>query len=247
MWFGIVTLFPEMFQALNVGITGRAIKDQLIQLHCWNPRDYATDKYKSVDDYPYGGGPGMVLLPEPLTMAIHAAKQAAPKTPFVVYLSPQGIPFSQAQAEKLAAQKSVIFVAGRYEGIDERVIQREIDEEWSVGDYVVSGGELPAMMMIDAATRLLPGAVGDQNSTKQDSLSDGLLEYPQYTRPESFQGAVVPKILLSGNHQEIAKWRKQQALGRTWLKRKDLLANKKLTPEEESLLTEFIAQANKHV
>lgn len=248
MWFGIVSLFPETFQALHVGITGRAIKEQLIQLHCWNPRDFATDKYKSVDGYAYGGGPGMVMLAEPLIAAIHAAKQAAPKpTNKVIYLSPQGQPFTQHQAEKLATYGSVILVAGRYEGIDERVIESEIDEEWSVGDYVLSGGELPAMIVIDATTRLLPGAVGDQQSIEQDSLTCGLLKYPQYTRPECIADKTVPNILLSGNHQAITRWRKQQALGRTWQKRPDLLANQSLTPEENALLAEFIAQTKKDV
>lgn len=247
MWFGVVSLFPEIFQCLQVGITGRAIKEQLIQVRCWNPRDYSTDKYKSVDDYPYGGGPGMVMMAEPLTAAIQAAILAAPQPTKVIYLSPQGSHFSQDKAVELANTGSVILVAGRYEGIDERVIQREIDEEWSIGDYVLSGGEIPAMVVIDATTRLLPGAVGDQNSIDQDSLTSGLLKYPQYTRPENFAGESVPPVLLSGNHREIERWRKQQALGQTWLKRKDILANKTLSKEEHALLEEFIARANKHV
>lgn len=244
MWFGIVSLFPEMFQALQTGITGRAQKDQLIQLEYWNPRDFAADKHKSVDDHPYGGGPGMVMMAEPLRAAIQAAKQAAPnKHPLVIYLSPQGRQFNQEAAVELsAASSSFILVAGRYEGIDERIIEQEIDQEWTIGDYILTGGELPAMVMIDAMTRLVPGAVGDQDSVALDSLTSGLLKYPQYTRPETFAGADVPPILLSGHHKQIDRWRLKQSLGKTWLKRPDLLAKKPLTQEESALLTEFIEE-----
>jgi tRNA (guanine37-N1)-methyltransferase len=240
MWFGIVSLFPEMFQALNAGITGRALEAKLLELQFWNPRDYDLDKYKSADDHPYGGGPGMLMKPYPLQQAIHAAKAAAPTPTKVIYLSPQGKLLTQAAAIELANHPSLILVAGRYEGIDERVISQEIDEEWSIGDYVVSGGELPAMVMIDTLTRLLPNALGDAQSTVQDSLFNGLLKYPQYTRPETFNGENVPAVLLSGNHKDIEKWRLKQSLGQTWLKRPDLLVKKELTLEQQALLNEWI-------
>ena len=242
MWFGIISLFPDVFQTLKVGITGRAIKDQLIEINIWNPRDFATDKHKSVDDRPYGGGPGMVMMPEPLQAAIRAAKQNARENPTVIYLSPQGRQFNQEAAVELIAKKSVILVAGRYEGIDERIIEQEIDEEWSIGDYILTGGELAAMVMIDAATRLIPGAVGDEDSVSQDSLTTGLLKYPQYTRPETHVDLRVPEILLSGNHKLINKWRVKESLGKTWLKRPDLLAKRKLNTEESALLAEFIEE-----
>lgn len=240
MWFGIVSLFPDMFQALQVGITGRAIKEQLLRLSYWNPRDFATDKHKCVDDKPYGGGPGMLMMTEPLQAAIHAAKKDAPSTPHVVYLSPQGKQFNQQAAETLSTKKSLILVAGRYEGIDERIITQEIDEEWSIGDYVLTGGELAAMVMVDTITRLIPGSVGDQNSVSQDSLTTGLLKYPQYTRPENYQGLTVPEVLLSGHHLQIERWRTKQSLGKTWLRRPDLLAKRQLSQDEQSLLNEFI-------
>lgn len=242
MWCGIVSLFPEIFQSLSVGITGRALKEKRLQINHWNPRDYATDKHKSVDDHPYGGGPGMVMMPEPLQAAIHAAKQAAPEKPTVIYLSPQGRKFDQEAAVELANKKAVIFLAGRYEGIDERIIEQEIDEEWSIGDYILTGGELAAMVMIDAATRLLPGAVGDENSILQDSLTSGLLKYPQYTYPPSFNGSSVPDVLLSGHHKQIHQWRLKASLGKTWLRRPDLLEKKQLNKEELALLTAFIEE-----
>lgn len=241
MWFGIVSLFPEMFKALEVGITGRAIKENLLKIDLWNPRDFAVDKHKSVDDRPYGGGPGMVMMAEPLQAAIRAAKQAAEK-PTVIYLSPQGRLFDQDAAAELAAKKSVILLAGRYEGVDERLIESEIDEEWSIGDYILTGGELAAMVMIDATTRLIPGAVGDEDSVSQDSLTTGLLKYPQYTRPENYAGQGVPEVLLSGHHKQIDRWRMKTSLGKTWLRRPDLLAKKRLTEEELALLTEFIEE-----
>lgn len=243
MWFGIVSLFPEMFQALNAGITGRGIKENKLQLNYWNPRDYAFDKHKSVDDSPYGGGPGMVMMPEPLLLAIRAAKKASPiATPTVVYLSPQGRRFDQASAVEFATREAMIFVAGRYEGIDERIIENEIDEEWSIGDFILTGGELPAMVMIDTIARLIPGVVGDQDSVNDDSLTRGLLKYPQYTRPEIFEDKVVPEVLLSGHHQQIERWRLKQSLGKTWLKRPDLLEKKYMGPEELLLLSEFIEE-----
>lgn len=241
MWFGIISLFPEMFSALNVGITGRALKSSLVELCIQNPRDFATDKHKSVDDHPYGGGPGMVMMAEPLHAAIMAAKASAPVPPKVIYLSPQGKPFTQRTAEELATKQSIILVAGRYEGIDERIIQQDIDEEWSIGDYILTGGELAAMSIIDATTRLLPGAVGDEDSITQDSLTSGLLKYPQYTRPEAYNGLPVPPVLLSGNHAQIRRARLKESLGKTWLKRPDLLAKKQLSAEEEALLQEFMA------
>lgn len=240
MQFNIVTLFPEMFQALHVGVTGRALKDKLIEINHWNPRNYTTDKHQSVDDRPYGGGPGMVMMVDPLCSAIHAAKNAAREKPLTIFLSPQGKPFNQSAAERLSGYKSLVLVSGRYEGIDERVIEQEIDEEWSIGDYILTGGELAAMVMMDAITRLLPGVVGDADSISQDSITTGLLKYPQYTRPERLEGANVPEVLLSGHHKEIECWRLKQSLGRTWLKRPDLLAKKTLTAQEERLLAEFI-------
>lgn len=245
MWFGIVSLFPEMFQTLRVGITGRAIKGRLLKIDLWNPRDFAIDKHKSVDDHPYGGGPGMVMMPEPLKAAIAAAKNAAPANPIVIYLSPQGRQFNQDTATQLAVKKSVILVAGRYEGIDERLIEQEIDEEWSIGDYILTGGELAAMVMIDAVTRLLPEAVGDEDSVSQDSLTTGLLKYPQYTRPENHEGHRVPEVLLSGHHKQIERWRLKHALGKTWLRRPDLLAKRQLNEKESALLTEFIKEYSK--
>jgi tRNA (guanine37-N1)-methyltransferase len=244
MKFGIISLFPEIFQALNAGITGRAIKDGLLKVDCWNPREFAEDKHKSVDDKPYGGGPGMVMMPEPLSAAIHAAKNAyAGEDPCVVYLSPQGRIFDQEAAKEFATRnKPLILLAGRYEGIDERIIEQEVDEEWSIGDYILSGGEFAALVMMDAIARLLPGVVGDENSVLEDSLTSGLLKYPQYTRPENFSGSLVPDVLLSGNHRKIRDWRLKSSLGKTWLRRPDLLYKKQHTEDEIRLLTEFIEE-----
>ncbi|HSW69842.1 MAG TPA: tRNA (guanosine(37)-N1)-methyltransferase TrmD [Gammaproteobacteria bacterium] len=239
MWFGIITLFPEMFSALEYGITGRALKEKLVQVNYWNPRDFTENKHRNVDDRPYGGGPGMVMMAQPLQDAIHAAKKAAPRKPRVIHLSPQGKHFDQQTAENMLSAKNFILIAGRYEGIDERLLEVEVDEEWSVGDFVLSGGELAAMNIIDAATRLIPGALGHEDSAAEDSLSSGLLKYPQYTRPESFQGLNVPEILMSGNHQLIEHWRLKQSLGRTWLKRPDILEKKELNKLEQKLLAEF--------
>ncbi len=242
MRFGIVSLFPHMFQALDVGITGRAIKDGLIHIEHWNPRDFSSDKHKSVDDHPYGGGPGMVMLAEPLQAAIHAAKKSAVDKPTVIYLSPQGRHLDQEAVIELASKKSLILIAGRYEGIDERIIEQEVDEEWSIGDYILSGGELAAMVLIDTVARLIPGVVGDENSIYQDSLITGLLKYPQYTRPEKFAGLSVPDVLLSGHHKQIDQWRLKASLGKTWLRRPDLLSKKQLSQQELTLLTEFIEE-----
>lgn len=245
MWFGLITLFPDMFAALDYGITGRAKKNGLIQLQHWNPRDYSTDKHKSVDDSPYGGGPGMVMMPEPLRAAIGAAKAAAPTPPTVVFLSPQGRLFNQDAAVQMLEKKSLILLAGRYEGVDERIIEEYVDEEWSIGDYILSGGELPAMIIIDTLTRLLPNAVNDENSILEDSITSGLLKYPQYTRPESFGGRTVPTVLLSGNHEQIRQWRLKESLRKTSQRRPDLLEKYQKTPESEHLLTEFIKKTKK--
>lgn len=245
MWCGIITLFPEMFAALEYGITGRALLRSLMKIECWNPRDFTKNKHRNVDDRPYGGGPGMVMMAEPLQDAIRAAKESAPNPPWVIHLSPQGKQFNQTAAAELLAKKNLVLVAGRYEGIDERLLQQEIDEEWSLGDYVLSGGELAAMTMIDVMCRLIPGALGDEDSVTQDSLSTGLLKYPQYTRPEIFQDLRVPDVLLSGNHRDIERWRVKQSLGRTWLKRPDLLMKVTLDKVQLALLMEFIAELGK--
>lgn len=244
MWFGIVTLFPEMFAPLELGITGRAQKNGLLKTNFFNPREFVFDKHHTVDDRPYGGGPGMVMMAQPLHDAVQAAKRAAPATPKVIYLSPQGKTFNQQMAMKAVDVKNFVLIAGRYEGIDERVISSCVDEEWSIGDFVLSGGELPAMTIIDATTRLLPGALGHEDSASQDTLSEGLLKYSQYTRPEEFSGMRIPEILLSGNHQAIARWRLKNALGRTWLKRPDLLTKKNLDENEMNLLMEFVEEYN---
>ncbi len=242
MWFGVISLFPEMLATLEYGITGRALKSNLIAIECWNPRDYAQNKHRNVDDSPYGGGPGMVMMAQPLQAAILAAKQAAKLPPTVIHLSPQGKRFDQSAAVKLLEKQSVILIAGRYEGIDERLLQLEVDEEWSLGDFVLSGGELAAMTMIDVITRLIPGALGHEDSVAQDSITSGLLKYPQYTRPENFAGLAVPDVLVSGNHQAIQRWRLKESLGKTWLKRPDLLAKMNLTQLQLDLLAEFIAE-----
>jgi len=239
-WVGVVSLFPEMFQAITqYGVTGRAVKQGLIQLQCWNPRDFTSDKHRTVDDRPYGGGPGMLMMVQPLTDAIHAAKQAAGSGVFTVYLSPQGRKLDQQGVAELAKHSKLLLVAGRYEGIDERVIESEIDAEWSIGDYVLSGGELPAMVLIDAVSRLVPGVLGHDLSAEQDSFATGLLDCPHYTRPEVLANKQVPAVLLSGHHEEIRRWRLKQALGRTWLRRPDMLNSLALTKEQRTLLAEF--------
>lgn len=243
MDIGIITLFPEAFAALNCGVTGRAIKQNLITLHHWNPRDFATDKYRTTDDRPYGGGPGMLMKVQPLQEAIKQARKIIPNNPKVILASPKGRKFDQTLATNLAArQKPLIFVAGRYEGIDERLIASEIDASWSIGDYVLTGGELPIMVIIDTITRLLPGTLNDDLSAKCDSFVTGLLDYPHYTRPETINGLTVPAVLLSGNHAAIKKWRIKQSLGKTWLHRPDLLAKIQLNELQEQLLTEFIQE-----
>ena len=248
MWIGVISLFPEMFRAITEhGVTGRAVKSGLLQIECWNPRDFTHDKHRTVDDRPYGGGPGMLMMVQPLRDAIHAAKQAAGDGAKVIYLSPQGRKLTQAGVTELATNQKLILVAGRYEGIDERVIQTEVDEEWSIGDYVLSGGELPAMTLIDAVSRLVPGVLGDQASAEQDSFTDGLLDHPHYTRPEVLDGLTVPEVLTSGNHEVIRRWRLKQSLGRTWQRRPELINNLALTDEQESLLAEYVREVRDSV
>ncbi|MDR5906272.1 tRNA (guanosine(37)-N1)-methyltransferase TrmD [Franzmannia qiaohouensis] len=246
MWIGVVSLFPEMFDAISrYGVTGRAVKQGLLELEFWNPRDYATDKHRTVDDRPYGGGPGMLMKVDTLRAAIHAARDraqvASGRPAKVIYLSPQGRVLDQQGVQELASGGPLVVVAGRYEGIDERVVEADIDEEWSIGDYVLSGGELPAMVLIDAAARLVPGVLGHQDSALEDSFNDGLLDCPHYTRPEAIDGRRVPDVLLSGHHGEIRRWRLKQSLGRTWQRRPELLQDKALSREQRQLLEEFIA------
>jgi tRNA (guanine37-N1)-methyltransferase len=239
----VVTIFPEMVQtASGHGVTGRAVERGLISLAVWNPRDYATDRHRTVDDRPYGGGPGMVMKPEPLTAAIRAAKAAGPADRPVVYLSPQGRVLDQAEAARLAALPGMVLVAGRYEGVDERVIEAETDLELSIGDYVLSGGELAALVVLDAVARLVPGVLGDADSAVEDSFVAGLLDHPHFTRPEEFAGRRVPEVLQSGDHAAVRRWRLKQALGRTWLKRPDLIAARRLNAEERELLDEFVRE-----
>jgi tRNA (guanine37-N1)-methyltransferase len=237
--FDVVTLLPEMFEAARLGVTGRAFERGQAQLRLWNPRDYTHDVHRTVDDRPYGGGPGMVMKVEPLRAAILDAKRAAPASR-VAYLSPQGRRFDQQAAAELAGRGGLILVAGRYEGVDERIIARHVDEEWSIGDYVLSGGELAAMVVMDAVIRLLPGVLGHEDSAAQDSYMAGLLDCPHYTRPEEIDGLRVPAVLLSGNHEAIRRWRLKEALGRTWERRPDLLAHRALTGEERKLLDEYL-------
>lgn len=245
MWVGIVTLFPEMFDAVTrFGITGRAVEDGAIELAFWNPRDFAPDRHKTVDDKPYGGGPGMLMKAGPLRSAIQAAKAVGGEDCKVIYLSPQGKRLDQVSLNELAGHERLVLVAGRYEGIDERIIGTEVDEEYSIGDYVLSGGELPAMVLIDAVARLLPGVVGDPESVTRDTFFEGVLSYPQYTRPEVIDGLAVPPVLLSGNHEEIRRWRLKQSLGRTWQRRPDLLKGRKLTETEQELLEEFLRETD---
>jgi len=242
MRFDLVTLFPQLVtDLLGYGVTSRALEAGVFELGLWNPRDYTQDRHRTVDDRPYGGGPGMVMMVEPLRQAIAAARQANPAAK-VVCMSPQGRRFDQPLAQEIAQQPGVILVSGRYEGIDERLIELEIDEEWSIGDYVLSGGEIAAMVVVDAVTRLLPGALGHQESAEQDSFSDGLLDCPHYTRPDNYQGMQVPPVLLGGDHAAIRRWRLRQSLGRTWLRRPDLLQTMQLDKEQQALLDEFIRE-----
>lgn len=245
MHLAVVSLFPEMFDAVECyGITARALKQGIVHLDRWNPRDFAADRQRTVDDRPYGGGPGMVLMVQPLRDAIRAAKARLGACSHVVYLSPQGRRLTQRGVEELARRERLVFVCGRYEGVDERVVATEIDEEWSVGDYVLSGGEIAAMALIDALVRLLPGALGHDESAMQDSFVDGVFDCPHYTRPEEIDGLRVPDVLLSGNHRAIRRWRRKQALGKTWLRRPDLLESMQLEDDQMVLLDEFVAEYN---
>ncbi|MDD2723556.1 MAG: tRNA (guanosine(37)-N1)-methyltransferase TrmD [Methylovulum sp.] len=243
--FDIVTLFPEMVTAAaNYGVTGRAIERGIVSLSVWNPRDYTHDRHKTVDDRPYGGGPGMVMKYQPLHDAVMDAKQAPVGNSKVVCLSPQGKPITQALLKDASQLSQLVLVAGRYEGMDERFVELDCDEEWSLGDYVISGGELAALIVIDAITRLLPGVLGDADSAEQDSYMAGLLDCPHYTRPEQINGRAVPEVLMGGNHADIARWRLKQSLGRTWQRRPDLLKNNNLDADQEKLLKEFIVELN---
>lgn len=244
MRFDVVTLFPNMVQAMSgEGVTGRALQRGLAELNLWNPRDFTHDVHRTVDDRPYGGGPGMVMKVAPLEAAIGRAREASPGVK-VAYMSPQGKKFDQIAARDIAQRKGLILVAGRYEGVDERIINRCIDEEWSIGDFVLSGGELPALVMMDAVMRLIPGVLGAADSAEQDSYTDGLLDCPHYTRPEVCEGEGIPEVLLGGNHELIRLWRLKQSLGRTWQRRPDLLAQRVLNQEEQKLLNEFIQAQN---
>jgi len=240
MRFDVITLFPEMVEQVTLnGVIGRAQKADVFSLNCWNPRDYAENKHRSVDDRPYGGGPGMLMTVQPLQDTLEAVK-AKTKPNKVVYLSPQGKAINQALMIEASQLESLTLICGRYEGIDQRFLDAHVDEEWSLGDFVVSGGELAAMVCIDAMVRFLPGALGSELSAQQDSFSDGLLDCPHYTRPEQYQGQGVPAVLLNGNHKDIEAWRLKQALGQTWLKRPDLLEHKVLTETQQRLLQDFI-------
>jgi tRNA (guanine37-N1)-methyltransferase len=244
--FDCVTLFPEAFAAVSdFGITRRAREEGLWSLALWNPRDFTTDNYRTVDDRPYGGGPGMVMLAEPLAKALAAAKAAAEGSARVIHLSPQGAVVDHRKVMELSAEERLILLCGRYEGVDERLIESAVDEELSLGDYVLSGGELAAMVLIDAVVRQLPGALGDEGSAAQESFVDGLLEAPHYTRPEVYEGKAVPAVLMSGHHAQIERWRLKQSLGRTWMRRPGLLERRGMSETETKLLEEFKREMKK--
>ncbi len=237
--YTVITLFPELLNAFrDTGIVGRCQSRGLISIECINPRAFTSDRRATVDDTSYGGGPGMVMMAAPLRAAIDAARAAAPPA-LVIYMSPQGRRFQQRDVARLAACSHLVLVAGRYEGVDERLLERDIDEEWSVGDFVLSGGEVPAMLMIDAIVRTLPNALGDERSAQQDSFSDGLLDHPHYTRPEVLDGEAVPAVLLSGHHAAITAWRREQRIGRTWDRRPDLLPATGLSPADQAALAAY--------
>ena len=240
MRFAVVSLFPQMIrEALNYGVIGRALERGIFAVDYFDPRDYTRDAHRTVDDRPYGGGPGMVLMVEPMRSAVRAAAALLPPGSRRVYLGADGCKFEQSKAREARAWPGLVLVAGRYEGMDERLIEHEIDEEWSIGDFVLSGGELPALVVIDAIVRLLPGTLGCSDSALQESFSDGLVDWPHYTRPQSLDGHEVPAVLASGDHAAIQRWRLQQALGRTWLRRPELLARRGMSDEERELLEEF--------
>jgi tRNA (guanine37-N1)-methyltransferase len=252
----VITLFPQMLHAaLGFGVVGRALERGIAQIGTEDPRAHTHDPHRTVDDRPYGGGPGMVLKPEPLLAAVRAARARLPTGSPRIYLSAQGMPFDQRQAQRLAALPGMLLLAGRYEGVDERAIALGVDEELSIGDYVLSGGELPALVVIDAVVRLLPGVLGCEHSSVEESFAQGLLEGPQYTRPEVFEGLSVPAVLRSGNHAEVSRWRYRQALERTWVRRPDWIVKQTLSPEASRLLDEFVtaratgarqAEGNRH-
>ncbi|MDX2463074.1 MAG: tRNA (guanosine(37)-N1)-methyltransferase TrmD [Porticoccus sp.] len=244
MKVALVTLFPEMFAALTeYGISSRAIKQGLLDVALFNPRTHTSDRHQSVDHRPYGGGPGMVMMIEPLRRSINEAREWIGHEATVIYLSPQGRVLDQGGVKTLVAHQNLILVTGRYEGIDERLIQLEVDEEWSIGDYVLSGGELPAMVILDALIRQLPGALGHEDSAGQDSFAEGLLDCPHYTRPEQYENLKVPDVLLSGNHEKIRQWRLKQSLSRTWQRRPDLLKSLKLSEEQQKILDKVVKES----
>jgi len=246
MHIGVISLFPEMVSTIaEYGVVGRARQRKLVALQIENPRDYTDDVHRTVDDRPYGGGPGMVMKFEPLAKALQAARASSPEGSPVVYLSPQGRVFDQGEAQRLAAMPGMILLAGRYEGIDERLIEAHVDEELSLGDFVLSGGEIAAMAVVDAVVRLLPEVLGDDESAAQDSFMEGLLDCPHYTRPELVDGRTVPEVLLSGDHAKIARWRMKQSLGRSYLRRPDLLEKLELNDEQRVLLDEFLKEQRK--
>lgn len=249
--FDVVTLFPEMFEALTrFGISSRAQERGIYELVLWNPRDFTIDNYRTIDDRPYGGGPGMVMLAEPLEKAIAAAKirqqACGVEKPRVIHLSPQGVSLKHEHVMRLKSEPGLILLASRYEGVDERLLATLVDEEYSIGDYVLSGGEIPAMAILDAIIRQLPGSLGDAGSAEEDSFADGLLDCPHYTRPEEYAGQKVPEVLLSGNHAKIKRWRLKQSLARTRARRPDLLAARSLTKEESRLLAEIEQEQDSH-
>jgi len=240
MRFDVITLFPEEFeQAASMGVVGRAIANDTVQLKTWNPRDFTHDVHRTVDDRPFGGGPGMVMKVGPLREAIQSAVKSTDAEAKVIYLSPQGRRLDQQGVEYLSQFPRLVLLAGRYEGVDERLLESDIDEEWSIGDFVLSGGELPALVLIDAVSRTLPSVLGHASSAIEDSFMDGLLDHPHYTRPDVLGDEAVPEVLLSGNHKKIATWREKQALGKTWQKRPDLLAKKELSKQQQLLLDEY--------
>ena len=243
MQFSVISLFPEMVNAVaEYGVVGRAIDNEIVTLQCVNPRDFTTDVHRTVDDRPYGGGPGMVMKFEPMAAAIDKARETMPEGTRVICMSPQGAPFDQAAARRLAGLPGVVLLAGRYEGIDERLIEAKVDEEMSLGDYVLSGGEIAAMAVIDATVRLLPGVLGDDESALQDSFSDGLLDHPHFTRPEVIDGRTVPEVLLSGDHARIRRWRMKQAIGRSYTRRPELVDKLDLDVEQKQLLAEYLKE-----
>ena len=246
MRIAVVSLFPSMLRdALSFGVLGRAIERGLLEVECFDPRDDATDVHRTVDDRPYGGGPGMVLKVEPLRSTLRRAEAKMPAGSRRVYLGADGRRFEQSMAREACGWPGLILVTGRYEGVDERFIESEIDETWSIGDYVLTGGELPALVVIDAIGRLLPGALGSAESAVQESFTDGLVDWPHYTRPPTVDGREVPSVLASGDHAAIQRWRLRQALGRTWLRRPELLERRGMNAEERALLEEFkIERAN---